>query len=293
MVERGEVIEAGAPERAWDQARAAEIRAGVEVVELVEHADRRAAAALFDAVWGTRADRTPVSPDLLRAFSHTGNYVAGARTPSGLVGASVGFLANGGATHKLHSHITGLAPDQQTKGIGFAIKQHQRAWAIGHGLGVITWTFDPLVRRNAYFNLTRLGAEANAFYVDFYGEMIDRLNVGGESDRCEVTWDLTSARTATASDRSLGAPDVDALLAGGAVPVLEDGGDGGPRCGPLHGEIRLCWIPPDIQALRRSDPNLAQSWRLALRDTLGASIDEGFVASGMTRSGWYVLEPLR
>jgi predicted GNAT superfamily acetyltransferase len=31
----------------------------------------------------------------------------------------------------------------------------------------VTWTFGPLVRRNAYFNLVKLGATAVAFHKDF------------------------------------------------------------------------------------------------------------------------------
>lgn len=290
MTERADVIEAGAWEQASDQARAASATSGIEVAELGELGELDAAAALLDTVWGTRAGRAPISPDLLRAFSHTGNYVAGAFEHSDLVGVSVAFLANGGPTTKLHSHITGLLPGSQRKGIGLALKLHQRAWAIGHGLGVVSWTYDPLVRRNAYFNLTKLGAEADRFHVNFYGEMIDQVNVGDESDRCEVTWDLTSARVEAAAGGTVAEPDLDDLRSRGATVALDEGSDGSPQAHRLHGDLRLCRVPEDIAALRSSDPRCAHAWRLALRDTLGASLDEGFVANACTRSGWYVLE---
>lgn len=262
----------------------------VEVDELVTPKDMRAAAELFANVWGTGADAAPISPDLLRAFAHTGNYVAGVRAGSRLVGASVGFLANGGGRPQLHSHITALAPSEQRKGFGYLLKLHQRDWALHHGLTEITWTFDPLLRRNAYFNLSKLGAEATGFHENFYGEMTDRVNRGDESDRCEVTWDLTSDRALAAAAGTRHDPDLSSLLDTGAVPVLEDSGDGQPRTRPLQGAVRLCWIPEDVIVLRSSSPAVARSWRLALRDTLGASIADGFVASAMTRSGWYMLE---
>ena len=262
----------------------------VEVDELVTPQELRAAAELFAAIWGTEADGTPISPDLLRAFSHTGNYVAGVRAGSTLLGASVGFLANGGGEPTLHSHITGVAPDAQRTGLGYALKLHQREWALNHGLTEITWTFDPLIRRNAYFNLTKLGAEATGFHVNFYGEMADQVNRGDESDRCEVTWDLTSDRALAAIAGSRNDLDLSSLLDAGALPVLEDRGDGQPRTRPLRGAVRLCWIPEDAIVLRANAPDIARSWRHALRDTLGASIADGFVASAMTRSGWYVLE---
>ena len=262
----------------------------VEVDELVTPQELRAAADLFAAIWGTEGDGTPISPDLLRAFSHTGNYVAGVRVGSTLVGASVAFLANGGGEPTLHSHITGVAPDAQRTGLGYVLKLHQRKWALDHGLTEITWTFDPLIRRNAYFNLTKLGAEATGYHVNFYGEMADRVNRGDESDRCEVTWDLTSDRALAASAGSQHDLDVSSLLETGAVPILEDRGDGQPRTRPLRGAVRLCWIPQDALGLRSTAPQVARSWRHALRDTLGASIADGFVASAVTRTGWYVLE---
>ena len=262
----------------------------VEVDELVTPQELRAAAELFAAIWGTEADGTPISPDLLRAFAHTGNYVAGVRAGSTLLGASVGFLANGDGEPTLHSHITGVAPHAQRTGLGYLLKLHQREWALNHGLTVITWTFDPLLRRNAYFNLTKLGGEATGYHVNFYGEMTDRLNRGDESDRCEVTWDLTSERALAASTGSRRDFDLASLLGAGAVPILEDRGDGQPQTRPLRGAVRLCWIPDDAIGLRTIAPRVARGWRLALRDTLGASIADGFVASAMTRSGWYVLE---
>ena len=267
-----------------------EVEAEIEVGELVAQKDLRAVANLFATVWGTPAEGAPISPELLRALSHTGNYVAGVRVGATLLGASVGFLANGDGVPKLHSHITGLAPEAQVKGLGYLLKLHQRAWALDHGLTEITWTFDPLVRRNAYFNLTKLGAEATGFHVNFYGDMADQVNRGDESDRCEVTWDLTTDRALAHRSGSLPDLDITALRDAGAVPVLEEGVDGQPQRRPLRGAVRLCWIPADAVALRTSAPRVAHNWRLALRDTFGASIADGFVATAMTRSGWYVLE---
>ena len=56
--------------------------------------------------------------------------------------------------------------------------------------GRSTWTFDPLVRANARFNLVKLGAVAVAYLTDFYGEMQDGINAGDRSDRCAVKWEL-------------------------------------------------------------------------------------------------------
>lgn len=287
------LLGADAIERAVQAAQAAAVRSEVVVTELHEPPDFRAAAELFAGVWGTGPAFAPISPDLLRALRHTANYVAGAWRGKELVGASAGFFANGDGIYKLHSHITGLRPASQRHGVGFALKVHQRAWALQHDLPVITWTFDPLVRRNGFFNLTKLGADATGFYANFYGAMNDRVNADDESDRCEVTWDLRSDRAQAACELLTPEPDFESLLADGAVVALDDDGTGQPRIGRLEGEVRLCWVPPDILNLRATDPRTARAWRHALRATLGASIREGFVASGVTRSGWYVARQTR
>lgn len=213
-------------------------------------------------------------------MAHTGNYVAGAWGAEGeLVGASVGFLAADGT---LHSHVTGVAHDAQGRGIGVALKQHQRAWAADRGLAAVTWTFDPLLRRNARFNLIKLGAVGVAYEPNFYGSMADGVNAGDESDRLFVRWDVG---TATAGEE----PDVDELRSGGATVALAPDDQGRPVLGEVLERGCLCWVPADVASLRSSDPALALAWRRALRQTLGAAVCAGTEVTAMTRSGWYVL----
>ncbi|MGJ6966658.1 hypothetical protein ACSDR0_32575, partial [Streptosporangium sp. G11] len=85
---------------------------------------------LFDDIWHPDAGGAPVTVEMMRALSHAGNYVAGAYEGGTLVGASVGFLGTTGAERVLHSHITGALAG---RGIGFALKLHQRAWALERG----------------------------------------------------------------------------------------------------------------------------------------------------------------
>src|SRR5207237_5804729 len=99
----------------------------------------------------------------------------------------------------MHSHILGVVPQNERHGLGFDLKQHQRQWCLARGVKVIEWTTDPLVRRNAYFNLTKLGAEAPEYFVNFYGQMRDGINAGEESDRLLIRWHLDSDRAAAAA----------------------------------------------------------------------------------------------
>jgi len=260
---------ADAAETAEEAAR----RHGLRVAQLHDFADHEAAVALLCDVWGVDSPQDLVNPSLLRALAHSGNYVAGAYAGERLVGAAVAFF---GVDH-LHSHITGVDQSTQARGVGYALKQHQRAWTLARGLTRVCWTFDPLVRRNAWFNLHKLGAGATAYLPDFYGALKDGINSGDASDRLYVDWRLD-------------APAGDPPLAGAAV-LLDCAGDSPVAAAPPPGaDTLLVATPPDVEGLRRRDAELAGRWRYAVRDALVGAFDRGYRISGFTRDGRYVLE---
>ena len=137
-------------------ADAAALAAGVSVREVTDLAELADVVALYATIWG-RSENPPVTLELLRAFTKAGNYVGGAFEGDRLVGACVGFF-HAPAEDALHSHIAGVAPGLNGRHVGFALKLHQRAWAMLRGVSEIAWTFDPLVSRNAYFNVVKLAA---------------------------------------------------------------------------------------------------------------------------------------
>lgn len=262
--------------------------AGVTLRELSGLDDVLQASTLFDEVW--QVDGESLLPvNLARAIAHAGGYFAGAFSGRKMIGAVLGFVGFRDGIH-LHSHVLAVIPDAERRGVGFALKQHQRAWALQHGLDQIYWTFDPLVRRNAYFNLCKLGAEILDYHVDFYGQMTDGVNAGDESDRALVKWALTSDRAVEGSQSQLPQPDIKSLVAAGAETALDEDSQGAPRLSEVDGDVLLCRIPSDIVAVRRVDPKLALSWRRALRDCLGGAVSDGYLAKGISKSGWYVLE---
>jgi predicted GNAT superfamily acetyltransferase len=283
-------------------ARAAAAAAGVDVRELHEVADHRQVARLFQEIWRPAAGNPPpVTAELLRALAHAGNYVAGAWAGERLAGACMGFLAWPGEAHggapgpagaglALHSHIAGVAPGTQRQGVGFALKAHQRAWALSHGLPLVVWTFDPLVARNAWFNLTKLAAAATGYLPDFYGPMTDAINAGEESDRLLVSWRLEDPRVAAACSGSPSEPDPEALRAAGATVALDADAGGLPVAGPTDAELLLVRVPPDVEGLRERDPAAARRWRHAVRDTLGGLMAAGAAVTGFARTGCYVLQ---
>jgi predicted GNAT superfamily acetyltransferase len=244
---------------------------------------------LFAAIWQS-PEEPPVKADILRALSHSGNYVVAARVGKRMVGGLVGWL--GGTAHDLHmhSHILGIVADSQVQGLGFELKQHQRAWCLDRDVKVMEWTTDPLVRRNAYFNLHKLGANAREYLVNFYGVMSDGLNAGEESDRLLISWQLDSPRAVAAAAGDAAEPDLDELIRAGAGAVLSVGAEGEPVEAASSARVLICQVPEDVVELRRSDAAMARSWRLALRRALGDALAAGYHVSDATRAGWYVLE---
>jgi len=240
------------------------------VRSLVELRDLNRAAEVLASVWSSPTGQQPIAPALLRALEHSGNYVAGAFLDDELVGASAAWFGRRGDELILHSHITGIAPQHQGHDIGYTLKQHQREWALEHGVGVIEWTFDPLIRRNAYFNLARLGAAIVAYEENLYGPMDDEMNAGEETDRAHVRWELGLDRLFAA--------------AGGDV-ILAAADDGRPHVEPSDAPVLRAWIPEDYV---RDRARLA-GWRRAVRESVGAAIRRGYEAVGMTRDGWYTL----
>jgi predicted GNAT superfamily acetyltransferase len=277
---------------ATKQAQAVAGHARVRVAELTDLESLQAAAALYQDVWQTDLRTAPVSPDLMRALSHAGGYVAGAFDGGRLVAASLAFHTDG-AEAGLHSHISAVLPDVQGRDVGRALKLHQRAWALERGITTISWTYDPLLRRNAWFNVTKLAARAVGYLVDFYGIMDDAQNVGDESDRVVALWSLEEAHVEQAADGERFEPDADALVDGGAVLALRDV-DGRPRASSVPRGTRrvLVQIPADIQVLRRTDPALARAWRETGRSVLDPLLAGPYVATGFTRSGCYLLEEI-
>jgi predicted GNAT superfamily acetyltransferase len=202
---------------------------------LAELDDLAAAAAVVNQVWN---DPALATASLLRAYTYFGNPTIGAFDSTGLlVGVSIGFLAPAGGVH-LHSHITGVLADHQHLGIGHGLKIAQRQWCLANGIDEITWTFDPMLARNAHFNLRKLGAVAEAVLPAFYGPMEDGVNRGEVTDRLETHWYV------------------------------------GDRPRPVGDVVRTVAIPRDYAALRSSDRALADAERSRVR----AELIDGFAA---------------
>lgn len=240
--------------------RLAGVTAALEIRELRGRPAMEALLACFDEVWQLAPGARPMSTEFLLALGHAGAPVLGAFVGEVMVGASVavtGVRPDG--TTVMHSHMTGVAPGLQHHGVGRQLKWAQRQWAADRGVHHIEWTFDPLVRRNGWFNLNVLGAAAPEYLVDFYGPIDDGINAGDETDRLLAVW-----------------------------PVTEE-----PMPVKVHVDDVLVPTPPDIVTLRRDDPTEARRWRLRLRRLLKPLLAGGWSVVAMTPDGDYVVREVR
>ena len=267
---------------AEDEYAAAAETARIDVREIHTADEAARASMLLDEVWNVDETGTNVfEPSLIIAFAHAGNYVSAAYSvdePDEMIGVTIGFFGQPLGT-VMHSHIAGVRHQIIGRGAGSAMKLHQRLWCLNLGITEMTWTFDPLIARNAYFNFQRLGVGMVEYLEDFYGQMRDGVNSGQASDRMMVSWPL---------DRPAWASVVDPRS---AFPCLRADEDGEPLLCEVPKETEFVSLdfPSDIEDLRGQDADLASRWRLALRTALTGLVGDGWVVDTCLKGGTYLL----
>jgi predicted GNAT superfamily acetyltransferase len=126
--------------------------------------------------------------------AHTGGQVLGAFDGDRMVGYTLALVGLRERVPYLHSHMTGVKSVYRDRGVGRMLKLFQRDEALGRGIRLIQWTFDPLELRNAHFNLNRLGAICREYQPNLYGVTTSPLHRGLATDRLLAEWHLDSAR---------------------------------------------------------------------------------------------------
>jgi predicted GNAT superfamily acetyltransferase len=126
--------------------------------------------------------------------AHTGGQVLGAFDGDRMVGYTLAVVGLHDRVPYLHSHMTGVQSEYRNRGVGRMLKLFQRDEALGRGIRLIQWTFDPLELRNAHFNLNRLGAICREYQPNLYGVTTSPLHGGLATDRLLAEWHLDSAR---------------------------------------------------------------------------------------------------
>ena len=230
----------------------------IQVRELKSLQDQDSGRKIFDLTWAMDTG-TEITPNLLQAMVHSGAYLSGAFIENKIVGAAFAFPATNNGLH-LHSHMTAVLDEYRDKGVGYALKVDQWNWAKKEKYSHLSWTFDPLVRRNAKLNIVKLGVDISAYYPNFYGAMPDALNAGDESDRLMVSWST----------------DIDEPKARELITH------------PKPDDI-LIEIPEDIVVIRSKNQSESMKWRRQVREQFLAAFEKNGKVIGFSANNEYVV----
>jgi predicted GNAT superfamily acetyltransferase len=245
---------------------------------------------LQEETWGAGfSECVPIA--VLKVSQTLGGVAAGAYNEAGeLLGFVYGLTGprDGEVVH--WSDMLAVRSDLQGSGLGWKLKAYQREVLLERGITTMFWTFDPLESRNAYLNLNKLGAVADEYVWDMYGETDSPLHSGLGTDRLVPRWDLTSEA-------------VEARMAGGDSAPLSVSEQGAVRAlGPRRGEGHLLpdepvvglsasrvlvAVPESIQDIKADSLQSAMAWRRATRTAFTDYLGRGYEARALIRrDGW-------
>lgn len=167
------------------------------------------------------------------------------------------------------SHMLAVRGKARNAGIGRRLKLAQREALAEQGVGTLYWTFDPLVARNAHFNLNRLGATIAEFVPDMYGASDSDLHILG-TDRFIARWSLEGVAGAVG-------PPCDRVVER-ELPCM-----GKPGCNghlPSGADVIEVPVPRDIDALVAGSIEEALAWRRSNGAALSRLFAEGYEIVG-------------
>ncbi len=239
----------------------------IEARALTTHAEFSSAVRLQQEIWGfEEIELLPVR--LFVVAIKIGGQVFGAYDGDLMVGFCLAIPGlKPGGKYYLHSHMLGVRPEYRNHGVGRMLKLKQREDALGRGVKLIEWTFDPLEIKNAYFNMERLGAIVRRYVLNQYGTTSSHLHGGLPTDRCTAEWWLDSERVRSILD-----------------------GAGHQHQGV---EVKIS-VPSDIAKIRETDTVRAREIQLRVSEEFRAAFDRNLAVIGFERSeqaGTYLLGP--
>lgn len=241
-------------------------------------------------IWGM----DPVPLHQTSTVIKNGGLMLGMFDEEKLIGFSYSFAGMKDGKTYLCSHMLGIDPDYQSRGIGEMIKWKQREHAIKMGYDLMKWTYDPLETKNAKLNLSKLNGICDTYIENCYGNMTDKLNKGLPSDRFEINWHLNSEHVREKQDISLE----------GAVMLnkIKNNDEQLPVCQALENvatdaDVYAIVVPKHFQALKLIDHTLAFDWRLQTREYFQKMFAKGFVVFHLEvqddESIYYLIEKSR
>jgi predicted GNAT superfamily acetyltransferase len=260
--------------------------------------DCRQVVELEKRVWGYADAEDVVPTPVLIVTIKRGGILLGAFDRDGrMVGFvySLPALKDGRASQ--WSHMLGVLPEARKGGLGVRLKLEQRRAALGMGLDLIEWTYDPMQAVNAHLNFSRLGVVASEYEENIYGESSSPLHRGSPTDRFVAEWWIATHRV---EHRIAGRDDARRGPASD-TPVINRTVLNGPwlECADvdLHrsGTHLVVEIPMGFGEMQEGDPARALAWRMATRQIFATYFQRGyravdFLLDRPNGRGRYVLE---
>jgi predicted GNAT superfamily acetyltransferase len=255
----------------------------VTIRRLASLAEFLEACAIQEETWGVGfSERVPAA--ILNVAQRIGGVTAGAFNADGRMLGFV-FGMTGVKDGRLAHWSDMLAVRVEARGhhLGDRLKHFQRECCLEIGVETMHWTFDPLVARNAHFNINRLGASASEYVPDMYGDNTgSSLHGQMPTDRLIATWSLRAApalggvakQDGKSHDPRLEGATLVTAVSRAGVPSFVDRPDA---------RLVLVQLPRDIQAVRSADPQLALSWRYATREAITTYLERGYSVTGFHR----------
>jgi predicted GNAT superfamily acetyltransferase len=235
-----------------------------------------ACAALQAEVWGSEYNDAVPASIMQVATKYVGGLVLGAFTDADeLVGFLFGLTGvdDGEIVH--WSHMLGVRDVARDLGIGRMLKEAQRAELAARGIHRMSWTFDPLVAKNAYLNLNRLGARVTAYVPNLYGASPSPRHYGIATDRLIVTLDTRAA-----------APPADAFTPSlERLPVLTPALQDDDVAVDFAAPPPELWIeiPADFALVMEKAPTDAVAWRETVRANFQWALGLDYEVIGLQR----------
>lgn len=241
------------------------------------HDEFVACVELQAATWGDGFSEI-VPATILKITQRLGGVTAGAFAADGTL---LGFVF--GVTGVEHGEIVhwsdmlAVRADAQNHRIGRHLKEFQRESLRVSGVTRMYWTYDPLVARNAHFNLNRLGARVAEYVPNMYGaDTGSAMHSGLGTDRFIVVWPIDGvparANGAGANGAGANASDLPVLNAGTAEGLEPDLSRFSTSLPPA---VRV-EIPSDISAVQAGSSELAARWRATTRRAIQWALASGY-----------------
>lgn len=248
-------------------------------------ADMDAAVSLQQIYWGE--DMSAIVPGhMLLSIARYGGHVHGAFVDDEMVGMLLGFLGaeihpakTDPAPQKLlvMSKRMVVQPQHRGRKIGENLKLAQRDFAIDHAIQLVTWTFDPLLSRNAYLNLHKLAGIGQKYEVNYFGSSASDPMLSG--DRLVVNWWVNHPQTTRKLNSQRVLPET---LTAANQTAISDRGFLTPVTRRMNFEgfdALTVEIPYEFVPLERNQPQLASRWRDHIRDVFQALLEAGYIAT--------------